>query len=70
MNIEEYNEEVKVLAGQLESAVSNYDALIKNAKSKDVSQMLIQKRDEVIYYYDRRLSGLHAIFLPQEEVPE
>ena len=70
MNIEEYNEELKLVVGELESAVNTYDTLIKNAKSKDVSQMLISKRDEVIYKYDVRISKLNATYLPQEEIPE
>lgn len=70
ITVEEYNEEVKSLTTELESLVANYDSLIKNAKSKDVSQMLISKRDEVIYYYERRINGLHQSMMPQEEVAE
>ena len=70
ITVEEYNEEVKTLTTELESVVANYDTLIKNAKSKDVSQMLISKRDEVIYYYERRINGLHQGVMPQEAVVE
>ena len=70
MNIEEYNEAVKGFTEDLEKAVSNYDALIKSAKSKDVSEMLIAKRQDIIYYYEARINSLHEGFMPQEEVPE
>ena len=67
MSIDEYNEAVKGLVEDLEKAVANYDALIKNSKSKDVSEMLISNRQEIIYYYTARINGLHAGFIPQEE---
>lgn len=67
MGIKEYNEEVLRLSGELESIVKNYDTLIESASSKDVSQMLISKRDAIIFAYDHKLNNLNNALLPEEE---
>lgn len=71
MGIDAYNLEVKTITAELEAIVSNYDGLIKNARSKDVSQMLIQRRDEVIMRFDEKLRDVQAVFFgdiePEQE---
>lgn len=62
MGIEAYNQQIKDITAELESIVNNYDNLIKNAKSKDVSQMLISRRDEVIMRFDEKLRNVQADF--------